>query len=62
MNDLIVAALMFLGVASSPSQVTDNMVTENRIEVEATIDDPDFIQYYEVVKPTIGNVDTWEGD
>lgn len=62
MNDLIVAALMFLGFASGPAQVTDNMVTEHKIEVEQTLDDPTFMEYYEVVKPTIGNVDTWEGD
>lgn len=63
MNDLIVAALIFLGVVASPDQVTQKVVDSNKIEIEQTVTDPEFQYYYQTSKtPTIGNVDTWEGD
>lgn len=61
MNSLFVAALIFLGVVSSPRQVTQTMVDTNIIEIEETVTDPEFLYFY-ATNPTIGNVDTWEGD
>ena len=43
----IVAILMYLGIATSPVEVNDDMVRDFSDDILETVDDPSFINYYE---------------
>jgi hypothetical protein len=43
----IVAILMYLGIATSPVEVNDDMVRDHSETILDTVDDPSFINYFE---------------
>jgi hypothetical protein len=52
----IVAILVYLGIATSPAEVSDRMVIENSNTILDTIDDNNFINYYKSQYTTEYNV------
>lgn len=52
--DLIIAILVYLGVAGSGSDVTPTMVEENHDAIERYQNDTEFLKYYETNSQTEG--------
>lgn len=47
MSEIIIAILVYMGAATSPSQITPELVEENRIAIDQIKNDPEFIHFYQ---------------